>query len=65
MGRPQLQPVRRMTAATPTVPMHELRTCPRPDCPWEADDDTPHAHDTVTRTHPTTHCHREGCHDPR
>lgn len=54
-----------MTAATPTVPMHELRTCPRPDCPWEADDDTPHTHPTVTNTHPTTHCHREGCHDPR
>ncbi|GAA1983095.1 hypothetical protein GCM10009817_25600 [Terrabacter lapilli] len=47
--------------------VHDIESCTRPHCPWEADGpnakalaDT-HAHDTATRTHPTTRCAHEGC----
>lgn len=47
--------------------VHDIESCTRPHCPWEADGpnakalaDT-HPHDTATRTHPTTRCAHEGC----
>lgn len=47
--------------------VHDIESCTRPHCPWEADGPNAkalagaHPHDTATRTHPTTRCGHEGC----
>lgn len=57
--------------------LHTIAQCTSPGCAWADDGPDPDRaahlhttskarghvpHPTVTRTHPTTHCHREGCH---